>query len=229
MNANKKRIRWGLLGSTGKMGSQVIRVFSESEEFQNGLELVFEDSGRNEKLVQDKIFEAQPEVLLDFSRPETLLPLSLALKKLKTRVLICSTGWTEAQKNVLSKNIGQRNLSFLPNSSSGIHTLIEAIKGASKGLKDLKSKFKIEIFEAHHIHKKDAPSGTALWLKDVLKESLGTHAMSIEIQSQREGEIVGIHKVIIELPDEKLIFSHEALDRRVFATGALQALIDFTR
>jgi 4-hydroxy-tetrahydrodipicolinate reductase len=217
------RIKWGLLGSSGKMGAQVIRSFSDTPEFKSKLELVFEDSGRNEGLAAEKLYDAKPQVLLDFSRPEALLPLSLALKKIKTKVVICSTGWKEEEKNVLIKNIGQKNILWVPNSSFGISAFSKALEALCEKLKS-STELKIEIFEAHHIHKKDAPSGTALWLKDLIKSHLGSNVPEIVIQSHREGEIVGLHKVKMSLPGESIELTHEALDRNIFAVGALRTL-----
>jgi len=226
MNTATPKVKWGLLGSSGKMGSQVIRVFSETPEFSSRLELVFEDSGRNESLVQEKLFESKPQVLLDFSRPEALLPLSLTLKKIKSKVLICSTGWSPEQKSTLSKNLGLKNLQWLPNTSPGMAMIVCALEHCMTKVPSPNSST-ISILEAHHIHKKDTPSGTALWLRDVIKDSLKTSCPPIEIQSQREGEIVGLHRVMIQIPGEKIELTHETLDRKVFASGALNHLLEF--
>ena len=126
------KLRWGLLGSSGKMGSEVVRIFSEDASYSKKMQLVFEDSGRNQESLLEKLFESKPKVLLDFSRPEALLPISLALKKIKCRVLVCSTGWTFEQKKIFMKHLGQKNVTWLPNTSEGVSLLIKAVQAVCK-------------------------------------------------------------------------------------------------
>jgi 4-hydroxy-tetrahydrodipicolinate reductase len=152
----------------------------------------------------------------------------LVLKKIKTRVLVCSTGWTDEQKTVLIKNLGSKNVKWLPNTSAGIEVLIAALETTLKKVHKWEG-LKITIFESHHIHKKDAPSGTALWLKEIIKAEMGDTCPTIEIHSQREGEIVGIHTIAIETPLEKIELTHTAIDRKLFALGSLRALLEFAK
>ena len=107
-----------------------------------------------------------------------------------------------------------------PNTSVGINLLAARIGETAKVLG---SEFQVTITETHHIHKKDQPSGTALQLARAIAVGLGVGPEKIPIESIREGEVVGIHRVTFESLGETLEFSHQAKSRDTFALGALRA------
>lgn len=176
-----------------------------------------------------------PDVIVDFSH-HTALPaiLNYALEK-KIPAVICTTGHTEEEIALMKTTAEKIPLFFSRNMSIGINLLIELSKKAASLLGD---DFNIEIVEAHHNQKLDAPSGTALMIADEIKSTVDYDAdyvydrhsvrqkrdpHEIGIHSIRAGSIVGEHSVIFGGSGEVITLSHSALSRSVFADGALRA------
>jgi 4-hydroxy-tetrahydrodipicolinate reductase len=80
-----------------------------------------------------------------------------------------------------------------------------------------------QIFERHHVHKKDAPSGTAIAIQQIIREGAGDKSEDLEITSFREGDVVGLHEVVLESPADRIYLCHDAKSRRGFAEGAVRA------
>ena len=180
----------------------------------------------------DKITE-KADVVIDFSAKATLPAVLDYCVKTHTPAVLCSTGYDRADVAAVKAASEKVAIFRSANMSLGVNVLIEAVKFAAKRLYD----FDIEIIEKHHNKKADAPSGTAIMIKDGIKEVLpdktevyGRHGMvgardkkEIGIHAIRGGTIVGEHQVIFAGDNESLTFTHNAESRDVFAAGAIAA------
>jgi 4-hydroxy-tetrahydrodipicolinate reductase len=177
------------------------------------------------------------DVLVDFTRPEASLHYLAACQKAGVKMVIGTTGFSAAQKaqiEAAAKNIA---IVFAPNMSVGVTLLISLVESAAKVLNE---GFDIEISEAHHKHKVDAPSGTALRLGEAAASALGRNldecavydregntgerdAKTIGFATIRAGDIVGDHTVLFAGTGERVELTHKASSRATFALGALRA------
>ncbi len=177
------------------------------------------------------------DVVIDFSHPSVLSSLLDYCKKNKCPVVVATTGLDEKQKNDLYKLSEEVAVFYSANMSIGVN-LISAL--AKKAAKVLGNSFDIEIVEAHHNQKLDAPSGTALMLADSIADSLDytpkyeydRHSKrakreknEIGIHSVRGGTIVGEHEIIFAGLDEIIKISHSARSKNLFAIGAVNAAV----
>jgi len=162
------------------------------------------------------------DVLIDFTRPDaTLANLALAAK-LKKAVVIGTTGLDERGREAVAAASRAIPIVFSPNMSLGVNLLFELAQLAAERLGP---EYGVKIVEAHHQHKKDAPSGTAKRLQEVIggvRHGWGL-GKDVPCESIREGEIVGDHTVTFSGKFEVLELTHRALNRDVFALGALKA------
>lgn len=207
-----KKLKLGLLGAGGRMGGEVRKLLEEPR-FADRLELVAAP-GADDPL--DPLFDA--EVWLEFSSPKAVTILLAEARRRKTGIpfVIGSTGWSPGETTAVDEAAKAMPILRASNFSLGVFLCRAALRDWSKApeLAD----WRVTMRELHHTRKKDAPSGTAL----SLREALGRE---IAITSVREGDIVGIHEVILESATEKLTLIHEAKSRAVFAEGALEAAI----
>lgn len=213
----------GLLGASGKMGQEVSALLSEG--FTVGTD-TFEladgitQTGRLQSIdgVELRTFEQDPRepvhAWIDFSRPEATLQL---LESTKEPVVICTTGFTSAQKKTVEEFARTRPLLLAPNTSLGIKVLSRLI-GEASALAD--HGFSVVLEEDHHKDKKDSPSGTAKRLLEVL-EKAGFGPAQVHVT--RAGSIVGNHTVRLIAGGEELSIRHSVTDRRIFARGAVIA------
>lgn len=189
----------GVLGSKGKMGQKVMaQLIAHNIEF---CELSFDkDSLRQEQVGLDGIIE--------FSSPSGLETL---LEVATVPCVLASTGLSEDLKEKILSKSQMLPIFYSANYSVGLNQLISFLKYLNLDPNCL------EIFETHHVHKKDAPSGTALMLQKELN-------ILRPIVSIREGEVFGEHEIHYQMDGEKLVFKHIAQNRDLFAKGALLAL-----
>lgn len=161
---------------------------------------------------------ADADVIIDFSLPvatDKVLDAVAALRK----PLVCGvTGLNAAQMQRLDAVAGEVPLVYDRNMSQGITVLEAVVRQVSAALD---GNFSVEIEEVHHVHKQDAPSGTALKLGEAVTDA-GKHG-EIRYQSERTGEVPGDHRVIFRSPTEVLTLGHSVSTRDVFADGALRA------
>lgn len=216
--AKIKKLRIGLFGGSGKMGQQVEVALQESEHTPylfvgNKPSKHFSFSVSDLKNIEDEILQ-EVDVWIDFSSADGLIEL---LKKTpNTAVVSGSTGFTAVQVKLLKKFSEKRTLFWASNLSIGLWTFRQALKSFAT-LAD----FDFSINEIHHNQKKDKPSGTALTLQGDLQKIVGK---AIETPTaQRLGGVFGIHTVYAASANEIISFQHQALNRKVFATGAIQA------
>lgn len=220
MNSTEKnltKLKVALVGSSGKMGQKIIELLKD-QNWQNRIQLAAELNSKS--TIKD--LPKDTDVVIDFSNAQSTLQWAEALSKAPKKVpyLICSTGFNTEEFASLKKNLGQHPWAFIPNTSLGVYAFIRCLCGLVMFFKDIQS---IEIHDIHHVHKKDMPSGTALLIKAALVDALAAkgYPKDIHIRSGREGEVVGIHSVIIQRTFDRLILTHEAQDRKLFAEGAL--------
>jgi len=177
------------------------------------------------------------DVLIDFTRPEgTLLHLE-ACCKLGVNMVIGTTGFNAQQKAQLGVAAQQVGIVFAPNMSVGVNLVFKLLETASRVLEN---GYDIEIIEAHHRHKVDAPSGTALGMGEVIARTLGRDLekcavygregvtgerdpSTIGFATVRGGDIVGDHTVLFAGTGERIEITHKASSRATFALGALRA------
>lgn len=213
-----KKIKVGLFGASGKMGVS-IRNSLNSKYFTPFLavsskhckEFAFTVSSL--KNVEEDILE-QVDVWLDFSSPDHLQEL-LKLTK-KTPIVSGTTGNSASQLKKIKAASSKRPLFWASNMSLGVWALRQALNSLAL-LKD----FEFKVEEIHHTQKKDNPGGTAKTIRDDL-EKIVSKKVTLPL-GKRVGDVFGIHKVIATSPSETLSFEHTALNREVFAEGALKA------
>jgi 4-hydroxy-tetrahydrodipicolinate reductase len=197
-------------GSEGKMGSRIIDLAKEDPELE--VAAGFDLNGDAELGI------TAGECLIDFTTPAaTMVHLALC-EKLKKPIVIGTTGLSEEEKARIKEASSHIPVVVSPNMSVGVNLLFRLIAEASKVLGE---EYEVNIVEAHHTEKKDAPSGTAKEIAKIIKEVRGD--VEIPIDSVREGEIVGEHTVTFESDVDLLEITHSAKTRDIFAKGALKA------
>jgi 4-hydroxy-tetrahydrodipicolinate reductase len=158
------------------------------------------------------------DVVIDFTTPAAVLPNIEACVRAKKNMVVGTTGWHGDVARV-RKMVEQGGTSFLyaANFSVGINLFFDVARTAAAALQH---QYFGQIFERHHAHKKDAPSGTAVKIQQAVKEACGTE---LEITSFREGDVVGMHELVLDSPNDTIYLCHDAKSRRGFAEGAVRA------
>src|SRR5450830_559490 len=177
-------------------------------------------------------------VLIDFTRPEGTLAHLRVCRELGVNVVIGTTGFTEAQKAEIAAAAQDIAIMMAPNMSVGVNVTLKLLEMAAKALS---TGYDIEIIEAHHRHKVDAPSGTALKMGEVIANALGRDLKecavyaregvtgerdpsSIGFATVRGGDIVGDHTVLFAGIGERIEISHKSSSRATYAQGSLRAV-----
>ncbi|MBN20459.1 MAG: 4-hydroxy-tetrahydrodipicolinate reductase [Bdellovibrionaceae bacterium] len=201
----------GLLGGHGRMGLEIQKLISE----QSNINLVSAPK-RGEDF--NSLFKS--DVIIDFSLPQAGLEWIKLAKEKKHFVpyIVASTGWTAEQLQKLTEYSEYTPVIQSTNFSLGINALHQILSEAAPLLKNLG--YEVKVTETHHVHKKDAPSGTALSIESTLEKS---GYSNIEIEALREGEVFGDHEIKFFSPSDEIILSHSAKNRDLFAKGALEA------
>src|SRR5438128_413946 len=159
------------------------------------------------------------DVGIDFSHPDAITEICRSALRHNKPLVIGTTGHSQERRRTIEEAAQSLPIVFASNFSVGVNVLFWLSRKAAELLgRD----FNPEIIETHHKMKKDAPSGTAKTLAEVLKAARKTKD-EILIQSIREGEVVGEHTVIFTGPCERLELTHQAASREIFARGALRA------
>ena len=236
-----KKINLSITGCLGRMGQQVIKSSKIAKNFK--LVSVTENrvinkkiSGLRPQLNSESAFK-NSNIIIDFTIPKCTLEVLKIAFKLKKRVVIGTTGFSKKEENLIKKYSKKIPILKAGNMSLGINLLIYLTEIASKSLED---NFLSKVFEVHHKHKKDHPSGTALMLgrgiatgknkdfyklmgKKYLNKKTFHYSKKINFNSIRKGEIVGNHKVFFSNGKETITLDHEAFDRALYSEGALTA------
>lgn len=226
-----------LSGCNGKMG----RVITESIDARENMEIV---AGVDVEPVMQSYFpvftsisdfKGQADVIIDFSHPSALEEILAFAQQSGTPAVIATTGFSPAQIERIHQASQKVALFFSANMSLGVNLLISL---AQKAAAVLSPEYDIEILEAHHNQKIDAPSGTAMMLADSISEVLSEpykyvydrHSQrkkrdkrEIGIHAVRGGTIVGEHEILFAGRDEVIKLSHKAYSKNIFAVGAINA------
>jgi 4-hydroxy-tetrahydrodipicolinate reductase len=195
-------MKYGLVGASGKLGKEVITVFTE-----NNHELVFSLD------VQGEWKQNDPVILIDCSLPEAFDKTISLAKSFDSALIVATTGLSEHNISQLRDYSNQKPVVQSYNFSIGIQILLELTRNAYEKLPD----WDIEISETHHRFKKDKPSGTAKMIQNIFKDR------EINTTSHRLGNVPGDHTVSFAGLGEVISIQHRALSRRTFAEGILKS------
>ena len=236
-----KKINLTITGCLGRMGQQLIKSSKAAKNFK----LV---SITESRVINKKVSGLKPElnsknafknanVIIDFTIPKCTLEVLKIASKLKKRVVIGTTGFSKKEEKLIKKYSRKIPILKAGNMSLGVNLLVYLTEIASKSLGN---NFLSKIFEVHHKHKKDHPSGTALmlgkgialgknkdlsrimWKKYFNKKSF-PYSKKINFNSIRKGKIVGEHEVKFSSGKEIVTLNHESFDRALYSEGALTA------
>ncbi len=178
------------------------------------------------------------DCLIDFTRPEGTLAHLKVCEQLGVKLVIGTTGFTDAQKTEITDAAQRVAVVMAPNMSVGVNVTLKLLQMAAKAMS---TGYDIEIIEAHHRHKVDAPSGTALKMGEVIAEALGRDLKdcavyaregvtgerdpsSIGFATIRGGDIVGDHTVLFAGTGERIEVTHKSSNRVTYAQGSLRAV-----
>ena len=236
-----KNINLTVTGCLGRMGMQLIKSSKSEKNFK--LVSVTENKAVNKKisglwpqLNSESAFK-NTDIIIDFTVPKCTLEILKIATRLKKRVVIGTTGFSTKEENLIKRYSKKIPILKAGNMSLGINLLMYITEIASKSLGDT---FLNKIFEVHHKHKKDHPSGTALMLgrgiatgkskdfyklmgKKYLNKKYFPYSKKINFNSIRKGETIGKHEVTFSSGKEVITLNHEAFDRALYSEGALAA------
>jgi 4-hydroxy-tetrahydrodipicolinate reductase len=242
-------LKIAIAGASGRMGRTLIESVLRSPELtlaaaleRKGHAAVGKDAGELVGSpcgvkIGDDAAQAGCDVLVDFTLPDGAMANLAACRKQGAKMVIGTTGFSETQKQEIAAAARDMAIVMSPNFSVGVNVAFRLLEIAAKTLdKD----YDVEIFEAHHRHKVDAPSGTALRMGEVVAQALGRDLKKVAVYgregvtgerkddtigftSVRGGDVVGDHSVMFIGAGERLEVSHRASSRANFANGALRA------
>jgi len=245
-------IKVAVTGAAGRMGQRIICLVHETKGLavsaaveQAQHKTIGQDAGlvagcgRLDVAITDSLEQAMQvsDVLIDFTFPEVTLQNAAVCARLGKRMVVGSTGFTPDQRFALVKFAKKIPVVSAPNMSVGVNVCFKVLKEIAKSLGE---GFDVEIVELHHNKKKDAPSGTAVRMGEVVAEALGRdyHEVAnchregftgertkeeIGMQTVRGGDIVGEHTVYFIGMGERIELTHRAMSRDMFARGAVRA------
>jgi 4-hydroxy-tetrahydrodipicolinate reductase len=236
-----KKINLAITGCMGRMGQQLIKSSKENKNFK----LV---SLTENRLINKKIAGIKPDlnnteafnktdVIIDFTIPKCTLEVLKVASKLKKKVVIGTTGFTKREENLIKKFSKRIPILKAGNMSLGVNLLMYLTEIASKSLGN---NFLSKIYEVHHKHKIDYPSGTALMLgkgiadgknkkfynligKKFLNKKSFPYSSKINFNSMRKSDVIGEHEVRFFSGKEIIRLNHESFDRALYSEGALTA------
>lgn len=203
-------IRICVAGSKGRMGTSIVTLAKDDKDLQ--VSGAFDAGDDAEPLIKEC------DCLIEFTSPAATMEHLAVCGKLKKAIVIGTTGLSEDERAKIKEMSARIPVVFSPNMSVGVNLLFKVVRTAAKVLG---SDYSARIVEAHHINKKDAPSGTAKELSAIVKDERGDP--EIPIESVREEDIVGEHTITFESPVDVIEFTHSAKTRDIFAKGAIQA------
>jgi 4-hydroxy-tetrahydrodipicolinate reductase len=236
-----KKINLAISGCLGRMGQQLIKSSKTNKSFK--LVALTESKVFNKKIAgvklnlnTDTIFK-NTDIIIDFTVPNCTLDILKIASKLKKRVVIGTTGFSKKEEAIIKNFSKKIPILKAGNMSLGVNLLMYLTEIASKSLND---EYLSRVFEVHHKHKKDYPSGTALMLgkgiadgknknfynligKKFLNKKTFPYGKKINFNSIRKGEIIGEHEVTFSSGKEIIKLNHEAFDRALYSDGALTA------
>ena len=236
-----KKINLAISGCLGRMGQQLIKSSKNNKNFR--LVSLTENKAISKKIAGIKLdvnteqtFK-KTDVIIDFTVPNCTLDILKIASKLKKRIVIGTTGFNQKEEALIKKFSKTIPILKAGNMSLGVNLLMYLTEIASKSLNE---EYLSKVFEVHHKHKKDYPSGTALMLgkgiadgknknlynlmgKKFLNKKSFPYGKKINFNSIRKGEIIGEHEVTFSSGKEIIKLNHEAFDRALYSDGALTA------
>ena len=242
-------LRIGISGAVGRMGRRLVALVNEAGDMELAAALECDghpDLGRDAGEVAGVgvlgvavagSLDVKPDVLIDFTAPGPTLARAKACAEAGVAMVVGTTGMSDEQVTELRDVAGKIACVFAPNMSVGVNVLAKLVRSAAQALGD---DFDIEIIEAHHRFKKDAPSGTALKLARAAAEGVGRDLSEVGVYGRqgmvgersrkeigihaiRAGDIVGEHTVLFGALGERIELKHSAQSRDTFVRGALRA------
>ena len=245
-------IRIAIVGAPGRMGRNLIQAVQQAEGVALGAALARSGSsllgadagelagiGKTDINVTDDLLKVVNDfdVLIDFTRPEGTLEYLAFCRKHKKAMVIGTTGFNEAGKEAIRAAAEEIGIVFAANFSVGVNLVLNLLQQAAKVMGDYAD---IEIVEAHHRHKVDAPSGTALAMGEAIADAMNwkldehavyareghtgeRQAQTIGFATVRAGDIVGEHTAMFADIGERVEITHKASSRMTFANGAVKA------
>jgi 4-hydroxy-tetrahydrodipicolinate reductase len=203
-----------LLLGAGKTGSLVAEIARERGHQVETLRST--ENAQASALTREKL--APLDVVVDFTAPHCVLDHIHACVEAGKNMVVGTTGWYSEIPNVRAK-VEQQKTGFVfgSNFSIGVNLFFDLVRASTPALTH---QYFPRIYERHHIHKKDAPSGTAATIQALLRESSN---LEVGITSFREGDVVGMHEVVFDSPADTIYLCHDAKSRRGFAEGAVRA------
>ena len=236
-----KKIKIAVTGCMGRMGQQLIKSAKSNRNFK--VTVLTENRLINKKIngIKPSLNTQQAfkkaDLIIDFTVPKCTFEVLKIASKLKKRVVIGTTGFTKKEENLIQKFSRKIPILRAGNMSLGINLLMYLTEITSKSLGN---NFLSKVFEIHHKHKKDHPSGTALMLgkgiavgknkdlyklmgKKYLNKKSFPYGKKINFNSLRKGEVVGEHEVTFSSGKEIITLNHEAFDRALYSEGAFTA------
>jgi 4-hydroxy-tetrahydrodipicolinate reductase len=243
-------MRIAVTGVSGKMGRMLIEGIHQDKDLtltvaleQAGSTQIGQDAGallgiQTGVLISDQLEQlAHADCLIDFTRPEGSLEHLAACVEHQTKMVIGTTGFDEAGKAAIAQAAQSIGIVFAPNMSVGVNATLKLLEVAAK---ILNSGYDVEVFEAHHRHKVDAPSGTALKMGEVIAQTWGKSLDEVAAWTRhghtgarkpgeigfsvvRGGDIVGDHTVLFCGTGERIEITHRSSSRATYAQGSLRA------
>lgn len=247
-------IRIAVSGAAGRMGRAIIASIDQNPATELAGALEREDSpfigkdtgelaglGKNGIRITESVEKAirKSDVVIDFSTPEASMKLIEEAVASKKAIVVGTTGFSHHQRDEIKEMAHRGKVIMAPNMSVGVNLLLKLVHEAARVVG---GEYDIEIIEAHHRLKKDAPSGTAIRIAEVaaaaVSRDLETVAVyerkgiigerrpeEIGIQTIRAGDIVGDHTIIFAGPGERIELTHKASSRDTFAAGSVKAAV----
>lgn len=244
-------IKIAVSGACGKMGGLIIENVLKSKDLKlvSAIDVtnIGKDIGEVMRIgrlnvpvgdandIDNVLDRSKPDVLIDFTIASAAVKNVIAGARKKVKLIVGTTGFTPEQRKLMENAIKDNNVAAVitPNFSIGVNVFFGILAEAAKRLSD----YDIEIIEAHHNQKKDAPSGTAMKAAEIISKTLGgkefiygRHGISprqkeIGIHAVRGGDIVGDHTVLFAGDGERIEIKHQAHSRQAFAKGAVKAAV----
>jgi len=236
-----KKINLSITGCLGRMGQQLIKSSKSNKNFKlisltENKPIKKKIAGIKPDLNTDHAF-IKADIIIDFTVPKCTLNILKIASKLKKRVVIGTTGFTQKEESLIKKYSKKIPILKAGNMSLGVNLLMYLTEITSKSLND---NYLSKVLEVHHKHKKDYPSGTALMLgkgiadgqnkkfynligKKFLNKKYFPYGKKINFNSIRKSEVIGEHEVTFSSGKEIIKLNHEAFDRSLYSDGALAA------
>ncbi len=245
------RLKIAVAGASGRMGQMLVQAVLASTDLslsgaldipsspqlgQDAAALLGQQSGA---CITADLHQglAGADVLIDFTRPEGTLAHVAVCRELGVKLVIGTTGFSEAQKADIARAAQDMAIVMAPNMSVGVNVTLKLLEMAAKALA---TGYDIEIIEAHHRHKVDAPSGTALKMGEVIASAMGRDLQACAVYERyghtgerdpstigfstiRGGDIVGDHTVLFAGTGERIEVTHKSSSRATYAQGSLRA------